>query len=96
MHNGLQNVYFFKFIADRTPALAQHRSLSPFSEIRSNSHAVSCGVVLQADGVYLLKGSLLNGSPSLNACSAVARKLEHIPTEAESKALFDQLVLSQC
>lgn len=92
----MQNQYSFELIEDRTSALADHSSLKNTKTINSNTNSAACGVHLETNSVYLLKGSLLNERASVWICSASWKKLPQVPTQSESKALLDALYVEQC
>ncbi len=95
--NTLRNEYSFEVIDDRTPELAKHSSLKMVKTIQSNSNSAACGVHLDTNAVYLLKGSLSDESvASIFLCSGAWKKLPQVPTQSESKALLDALYLAQC
>lgn len=95
-HNGHENGYRFKVIEDYSSSLATPISLNKFSQIQSTSNVGACGLLLQVNATYLIRGHVYEGQLHINMCTTYAKVLHEVPAVAEAKAMLANLYNELC
>ena len=99
--NDFTSTYSIKVLYDNTPYLATRRSIKKARHLYSASDSAACGLELQVNTIYLMKGRLTSdGANNLrleaDLCTTYAETLPQVPTAAEAKQLFTDLYKSKC
>src|SRR5699024_8926625 len=92
---SMRKLYSFKLVHDFTASLVDHQSIAKFDKITTGIYGAVCGVTLQLNTTYLIKGTLVD-EPHIGLCNSYVKALDHVPGENEAKALFEDMYKLDC